>query len=281
MVVRIGGVSGLVLAAMLAGCATPGGDGAGTPAANAAAANVYAGRSVVDVAITSAGGADALARVKELAWSGTTSTTTDGKTAAIGMQTVVRPGGYAEITSWPAATAKPDPKTLRTLRVEGAQAYNIHGAIWDPLTDAQRVVEAAQFDVYRMMLLTQLKDPAAKISELPAKDGLRTLHVEGLAAPPTDLSFDAAGKLVRASLSVRDPAGGAAPVAETMEFTGELASNGVKWPKHISVKRNGAPYAETELTTFEARPAIVPVTLPQTLYYGAYGAPTNPPSEAN
>ena len=80
-----------------------------------------------------------------------------------------------------------------------------------------------------------------------------------------DLRFDRSGKLIRAAYSVRDPKGGAAPIPQVAEFSGEMTSNGVKWPKRISIKQNDAPYFDLELATFEARPSLSVKPLEHTL----------------
>jgi hypothetical protein len=117
-----------------------------------------------------------------------------------------------------------------------------------------------------VMLLAPLKDTAAKVQETaPGKDGTRNLHVEHPSAPPMDLRFDKSGKLIRAAYSVRDPSGGAAPIPQVVEFSGEMTSNGVKWPKRISIKQNDAPYFDLTLATFEARPNFSVKPLEHTL----------------
>ena len=80
-----------------------------------------------------------------------------------------------------------------------------------------------------------------------------------------DLTFDGSGKLVRAAYSVRDPKGGATPIAQVAEFSGEVTSNGVKWPKKISIKQNGAAYFDLDIATFEARPDLSVIPLKHTL----------------
>ena len=111
-----------------------------------------------------------------------------------------------------------------------------------------------------------LKDPAAKVTEQPAgADGTRAIKAVLANGMGGELEFDASGKLVRAGMAVRDPAGGAQPIVETVTFSGELVSNGVKWPKKISIQQNGQPYFDLELATFEATPDLKPRPLKHTL----------------
>ena len=65
-------------------------------------------------------------------------------------------------------------------------------------------------------------------------------------------------------MTVRDPAGGA-DIKETVKFSGEISSNGVKWPRKIVIEQNGQPYFDLDLATFEATPDLKPRPLPHTL----------------
>ena len=71
-----------------------------------------------------------------------------------------------------------------------------------------------------------------------------------------ELEFDATGKLARAGLVVRDPEGDGPDIVETVSFSGEIVSNGVKWPKRISIAQGGAPYFDLEIATFEANTTV-------------------------
>jgi hypothetical protein len=228
----------------------------------AASADVYAGKSVLDGAIEAAGGQAALARVKELAWTGTATVNAEGKTTEIQMDTIVRPFTYGRSSSWP----KGERKGVRTIQTEHGSAWTNERFAWTPLPAAQAAHENQQMALYSVMLLVGLKEPGVGVQETaPGMDGTRNLHVEHPKAPPTDLRFDAKGKLVQATNSVRDPKGGAAPIPQVITFSGEMTSNGVKWPKRITIQQNGAPYFDLELATFEARPAIATTPIPETL----------------
>lgn len=241
---------------VLAACSSV--QGTSTPAG----ADAYAGKSVLDAAIDAAGGAAALGKVKELNWTSTGTAQVGGKATEVEMQTIVRPFTYARTTSWP----KADAKAVRMIQVEYGKAWAVARQSWDPMPEAQSEHEVQQYALYGAMLLTSLKDPAAKVQETaPGKDGTRNLHVERPGAPPMDLRFDASAKLIRAANNVRDPAGGAAPIAQVAEFSGEIESNGVKWPKRITIKQNDQPYLDMEISKFEARASNSITAMPQSL----------------
>ena len=250
----------VAVAALSAACAS-----APETAASQAIAtpNVYAGKSVLDAAIDAAGGQAALAQVKELEWTGTATINAGGKTTVVDVETVVRPlASGARSSSWVKADG---PKTARTIQAEQGKAWTVNRVTWTPMPEAQAVHENQQFALYSLMLLTPLKDPAAKVVEQPAgADGSRTIRATLANGMGGDLKFDPAGKLVGADLTVRDPAGGA-DIAETVTFSGEIVSNGVKWPKKVTILQKGQPYFELDIATFDATSTLKPRPLTHTL----------------
>jgi hypothetical protein len=229
-----------------------------TPAGSAQP-DVYAGRSVLDAAIEAAGGEAALRKVKELGWTGGATLNADGQTTVIEMETIVRPFTWARTTSWPKAEGE---KAARTIQAEQGKAWQITKVVWTPMPVAQAEHENQQYSLYGVMMLVGLKDAGVAVQETaPGKDGSRNLHVEHPKAPPIDLRFDSAGRLIRAAFSVSDPKGAAAPLAQVVEFSGEMISNGVKWPKQITIRQGDAPYFDLTLSKFEARPekTVAPV----------------------
>lgn len=252
---------------VLSGCAS-------APPESSPVAGAYAGKSVLDTAIAAAGGEAALAQVKEIEWTGTATINTGGKTTVVEVATVVRPASsWARSTSWLAADG---PKKARTLQAEQGKAWRVDRVTWTPLLEAQAVHENQQFALYSLMLLAPLKDPAAKVAEQPVgADGTRAIKATLSNGLGGELEFDATGKLARAGLVVRDPEGDGPDIVETVTFSGEVVSNGVKWPKRISIAQGGAPYFDLEIATFEANATIKPRPLPHTLDDGQ-----TPPQQA-
>jgi mono/diheme cytochrome c family protein len=261
---------------LLGACAgTPPGDMPVKPTASsvapAAAADVYAGKSVLDAAIQAAGGEAALKNAHELDWSGTASVTAAGKTTEVELQTIVRPFTYGRSTTWP--TGKP--REAKTIQMDFGKAWSVSRVTWTPMPEAQEASEVQQFSLYGVMVLQTLKGPGVKVSETaPGADGTRNLHVEHPKAPAMDLRFDKSAKLIRAAYSVRDPAGGPTPIPQVAEFSGEIVSNGVKWPKTISIKQNGAPYFDLQIAKFESRTSDSVIPIQHTL--GNEPAPNAP-----
>lgn len=237
----------------------------------AQASGVYAGKSVLDAAIEAAGGEAALAKVQELYWTGAATVTADGKTAEQNAAVLVRPFTFYRVTTW--AKGK-EARTANTTQAEQGKAWNVNRVSWIPMEDAGAKFENEQLGLFSLMLLTPLKADGVTVTEQPAgADGTRAIQVAKAGAPGAELEFNADGKLVRAGFAGTDPKTGAA-TTEVYTFSGEIVSNGVKWPKHITATRNGAAWYEIELATFEALPTKTVRPLEQAMQYETGGPPT-------
>lgn len=247
--------------AVLGACTTT---EAGGPNATAQASSIYAGRSVLDAAIDAAGGQDALGKVQELYWNGEARMAgADGKTSEAGIATVVRPFLNARYSSWPKADG---PKKARTTQVEQGKAWDVNRVTWTPVPEAQAKHENQQMGLYSFMLLAPLKAADASVTELPAAaDGARSVKAT-YHGQTVELAFDANAKLIRASTAVADPKGGP-DIAQVTTFSGEVTDHGVKWPKHMTITRNGAPYADIEIAKFEALPQKTVRPMEQSMQY--------------
>lgn len=224
---------------------------------------VYAGKSVLDAAIEAAGGQAALGRVKELAWTGSATISKGGEPSKMEMETVVRP--FREWGRWSTWVKAAGPKTARTIQAEQGKAWAVNRVTWSPTSEAQAAQENQLVALYSLMLLTPLKTSGAKVVEKPeGKDGSRTINAQLANGRGGDLVFDAAGKLVGASILSPAAAGGA-EVRQTVTFSGEIVSNGVKWPRRILIEEDGKAVMDLELATFEAMAELQPRPMPHTL----------------
>jgi hypothetical protein len=242
--------------------------------ATTADAGVFAGKSTLDAAIDAAGGQAALSAVKELEWTGKATVNADGKTTALNVITVIRPQtNWTRSTTW---TDEQGQKKAKTLQTEMGKAWDVSVVTWNPLPEARAAHEVQQFGLYKLMLLAPLKADGATVSEgKVGADGVRTIKAQLEGGVPAELGFDNTGKLVSAAFSVRDAKGGA-DIAQTVKFSGEVVSNGVKWPKQITIQQNGQPYYDLEIATFEANTTAKPRPLQHTLDDGQM-----PPQQAD
>jgi hypothetical protein len=230
------------------------------PADTTSVAPVSAGTGALDAAVAAAGGKAALAKVKELYWTGAAKVTADGKTSNVNVMTVVRPDQHWARTSTWAVGA--ESKTSHTLQVERGKAWDVTRQSWQPLPAEQAAHENEQYGLYSMMLLAPLMADGAKAEAAGAGMIKATLSTGQTA----DLIVDATGKLVGAKMNVTNPKGGA-DIVETVTFSGEIESNGVKWPKRIKIEQNGAPFYDLEIAKFEAAAAPTPRPMEQSMQY--------------
>lgn len=264
------GLAAAALIAALGGCQTTQDAAAPEPA------GAYAGKSVLDAAIEAAGGAEALGKVKQLEWSGTATVTAGGKTTKIDVFTMVQPEArLARTVSRETGAAL---NTSRVLQVERGRAFSMQRNSWTEMLPEQAKNEVQQYGLYTLMLLAPLKAADAKVAEQPkGADGTRAVQASLPHGEAAELEFDASARLVRAGMVVASPTPGQPDIVQVVKFSGEIVSNGVKWPKHITIEQNGAPFYDMEITKFEALPATRPVALPQTLDVNDKPPPAGPP----
>lgn len=228
-----------------------------------ATTGAFAGKSTLEAAIDAAGGETALGAVKELYWTGTAKVTAPDKVVDLNVATLVRPFQNARYTSW---LKGEEAKTSRTIQVEQGKGWVINRVTWLPMPAPQAQNENEQMWLYSLMLLAPLKSGDVTLADLPAAaDGTRVVKAtyQGKAF---ELAFDANAKLVRASNAVTDAKGGA-DIAQVATFSGEVTSNGVKWPRRISITQNGAPFYEVDIATFEALPQRTVRPMEQSMQY--------------
>jgi hypothetical protein len=227
-------------------------------------------KSALASGMEAAGGEDALAKVQELYWTGLAKVTTDGKTEEVNTAVVVRPHSFYRVSTW--AKGK-DAKTAKTTQAEQNKAWDVTRVTWNPMSDAAAKFENEQLALFSAMLLAPVKD-ATVTEQKPAADGTRTVKVAREGASPIELSFDASGKLVKAAYAGTDAKTGAT-VAEVARFSGEVSDNGVKWPKHITIERDGAVRYDLEIASFEALPEKKVRPLEQAMQYDQGGPPSD------
>lgn len=249
--------------AALGACSTTATPGETAPVASPAV-------SALDAGIAAAGGEAALGKVQEVYFTGLAKVTLDGKTTEQNTAVLVRPFSFYRVTAWAKGA---EAKTAKTTQAEQGKAWDVNRVTWIPMEPAGAKFENEQLGLYSLMLLTPLKSDGATAKEQPvAADGSRALQVQHPHAQPVELSFDANGKLVKAGYAGTDPKTGAA-TTEVYTFSGEIESNGVKWPKHIAIARNGATWYEIELATFEALPTKKVRPLEQAMQYDGSAPP--------
>jgi hypothetical protein len=211
----------------------------------AVAAPAAQAQSLLDKAMTHAGGAARLKAVHQLRWTGTATIFAKDR-IEIGTSTTVHPFKDARSDTW---LVSDGPAKTRSLIVEGDHGWTEMGGDRKPLPAAQARHEAAQYSLYSLMLLSPLRDPQAMITIDAIKGEIAVTHP---AAPPTVLVFAKDGSLKSARNMVPTPDGKGPPIHQVIRFEGDIVSRGVHWPRHITISQNGKPYYELKLEQFEA-----------------------------
>lgn len=216
--------------------------------ATSAGASRSARGPTLEYAIARAGGAEALGRVQALSWQGRARIHAGTNVIEIGVSTRVVPFRSARSESW--LPTQDRPSSSRTMIVEEGQGWLERGGTRSPMPAAMLAHEQQQYAIYGVMLLVPLR--GRLISWRRDEAGRAVLGVRRRPAPDTDLVFDRESRLVEARNRVSDPEGGAETIDQIFRFSGEIVSNGVRWPRRIEILQRGQPYFTLEIERFEA-----------------------------
>jgi len=190
--------------------------------------------ALLDRAIDWAGGAEALSKAKRIEMFGHATVRGGGRKVKIRSFTSVQPFGTCLSRSWLVGGEPSAPNMLIVTPESGTVSRN--GGKTVAMPPAMLAHERAQFAIYAYLTLVGLRDPGATIK---LGDRERTLDVTHPQAPATRLRFDGGGRLTDAWNSVPSPDGEGAPIPQHFEFSGEIESAGVRWPREISIRQNG------------------------------------------
>lgn len=188
------------------------------------------------------------ASVRLLSWKGTAQVKAGDQTLVLGVDTQVAPFRYARSDTW---ILKDGEASKRSMVLDQAQGWIIRQGQRSPMPAAMFAHETDQFALYGLMLAALEGDPSVAITTLSGEGRLKRLQAARASAPTTVFWRDAKGRLVRARNSPR-PADGGVPLEQTFQFSGEIASNGLRWPRSITIQENGAPYFHLTLSEFRA-----------------------------
>lgn len=201
-------------------------------------------------AVEAAGGENALSRARVLTWTGQASVYTGDRRIDLEVETVVEPFTYALSDTWLRDRGR---ATLRTLEIDGNQGWLIRDGERTPMTEAILRHEKQQYATYGLMRLVTLRDAGAAFSLPPgAPENSRVLEVHHPNARDSRLIFAPSGRLIALENTVDPPAGGA-PIPQRFEFSGEIASRGVRWPRSLKIYQSDRLYFTLDLKTFTPR----------------------------
>lgn len=204
-----------------------------------------ASRKLLDQAIVAAGGEAALSRVHALRWTGEATVFDPDGQIALGVDTRVVPFERAKSDTWLRERRR---HTLRTLEIGPDGGWTTRDGQRTPMPAPMLAHERLQYATYGLMLLAPLREPDVVVQRGPDVDGLRVLHVEHPRAAPSDLYFDARGRLVRIDNVVPKPDGFGSD-RQRFDFEGVIEANGLVWPRAMRISHEGEPYFELRLAS--------------------------------
>jgi len=174
-----------------------------------------------------------------LSWEGTAEVYPPGRTLKIGVRTSIDPVGNVVSDSWPLEVG--EARGLRRMRIADGEGTIERGGKSQPMPEAMRFEEQAQFAFYRFLQVAAQRAPDM------AALGVNTFQVAG--APLTWFKIDRNGRIVGAVNEV--PANGATAYQQ-FRFDGFWKSRESTFPKHMEMRRDGRPFFTLDVASFHA-----------------------------
>lgn len=202
-------------------------------------------------AIRQAGGADALAAARALAWSGDAVVHAGGRTVRIAGDWMVQPPDTAVVATYDVTRG---PASTRALVVAAPRGWIVSGTQFQPMPPALLASERDEFYLYDVMRLVPLRAPGVTLTAIaPDSLGQAGFRAEQPGRPAVEVYVDARGRLAHLRTLVQD-AGGGAPTRQDVWLSGTTQAGGVRWFREMRLTTNGAPFFDLTIRSLRVLP---------------------------
>jgi hypothetical protein len=181
--------------------------------------------------------------IRPLSWTGAGKVYPPGRVLELGVATHVTPFVGARSDTWVIAQG---PSTMRTMIIEPAGGWLIRDGKREPMPQAMLRQEREQFAIYGQMQMAMALAPAA------IRRGVYQLTIPARDANSVDtiFMFDSSGRLVEARNAVDDTDTPGKTMEQRFRFSGEIVSNGLRWPRHMEIFHGSEPYFTLDIASF-------------------------------
>jgi hypothetical protein len=187
--------------------------------------------------------ANPVTALRTLSWTGTGKVFPPGRTLELGVETSVTPFETARSDTWILSEGR---STMRSMIIEQYGGWTERGGKREPMSPLMLKQERQQFAIYGQMQMA-----LARAASTPQRR--ITIEGDGIRSATTTFEVDDAGRLVGAENAVADDEKPGATVAQTFKFSGEIAADGLRWPKHMEMYRSGQPYFVLDISKLTVR----------------------------
>ena len=148
------------------------------------------------------------------------------------------------------------PSSTRRLIIAGDRGWSERDGNTEPLPLAVVTEERGQFYLYDLIRLLPLRDHEVQLYRAsPDSAGHEGLKVLRPGRQEATLYFGSDDRLVRIRTMLA-PVADAPPMAEELTLSGTMQAGGLRWFRRLSITRDGQPFFEMELTSFEPLPRL-------------------------
>ena len=192
----------------------------------------------VSRAMAAAGGSAVLRRVRAIAWSGTARVMLGATAVDLNVETRIEPFVRGRSDTWLEREGR---STMRTLMIERDGGFLVHEGAQTPLPAAQAQFERQQLGAYAYLLLAPAFVSAASATRLnAAREGY----------PPISLTLAGDGRIAAADYTIASAQRDGVVVRQHLTFAGTATSNGVRFPRNITIVQNARPLLRMTIADF-------------------------------
>lgn len=190
--------------------------------------------------ITPASARPSLPPLRTLHWTGEARIEAGGRVVDIAADTTVVPFMCARSATW---LISEGPRTKRIMAISRAGGTLTRDGKTEAMPTAMLNHERQQYAIYGLM-------------QLAMKSRARVIRSWGPDVPTVNFQYDSRGRLTGARDRVPGPETGEVAIEQQFRFSGQIQSNGLKWPRRIEIYQAGKRYFTLDIRTFEARPSL-------------------------
>ena len=187
--------------------------------------------------------------VRPLSWTGTGKVYPPGRVLELGVSTHLTPFVRARSDTWVLAQG---PSTMRTMIIEPDGGWLMRGGNREPMPPAMLRQEREQFAIYGQMQMAMALMASAPPAAIRKGVFQVTIPARDANSVETIFTFDASGRLVEARNAIDDIDTPGKRIEQRFRFSGEIVSNGLRWPRRMEMFHGSEPYFTLDIASFAA-----------------------------
>lgn len=198
--------------------------------------------ALVNRAVETAGGTQALAAVRGVEWSATGTLHTPEGAIAIDGRWIIHFPDRADVTTWERVKGK---ASAQRILLEGTSGWIERNGARVAMSAPEVAHGRDQVFVVSVLRLLPMREAGVELS----LSGPRQILVRHPARPDLEATFADDGRLARLQTTISHPVDNS-DIVQQVVLEGTISAGGITWPRTIRIVQDGKLFLELELTSF-------------------------------